>query len=86
VVELGRLDAVDHSIQVVVRGSKAPEDIPHRVAIRPIRFRPASGELDTGDRVIATADTDAFDASFAAVVGLPVASVAALTSAHGASL
>ena len=64
-VEVGRLYAVGHRVQVFERGAEAPEDSAKRVGGRAVGLRPAGGQLNTGDGIVSAADADALAASVA---------------------
>ena len=86
-VQNGRLDAVNHGIEILVRRAEALEDRPERIRIGTVGLRPTRSQLDTGDGIVTTADSDAI-ASVAvilmitAIVAGLAADVGALTSAH----
>src|SRR5262249_45750436 len=80
---LGRLDAVDHRVQVLVRHAEALEDPDQRVAaLGRERFRPASCELNARDRVIAATDADLLAATLAIVAPIGAFLAAVLSHVH----
>jgi hypothetical protein len=66
-VDVGRLYAVGHRVQVFERGTKTSEDSAKRVGGRAVRLRPAGGQLNTGDGIVSAADSDALAAWLAIV-------------------
>jgi hypothetical protein len=90
-IQIGWLYAMDHRIQILVRGPESLEGRPEGVGIRAVRLRPACGQLNTGDGVVTTADSDAIASVAVILVGTAiVASIAAdvrpLTCAHALQL
>jgi hypothetical protein len=85
-VEIGRFDAMQHRIQIVICGAEALQQAAKRINPRAVRLRPAGGQLDVGDGIVTSADADALAATLAILASVVVARVAALTCAHGAQL
>jgi len=78
---LHRLDAMDHGVQVLVRHAEALEGTHQRVAVlRRERFRPASGELDARDGIIAATNANPLASTLAIVT--PVGAVLAVVLIH----
>jgi hypothetical protein len=91
VVQIGRLDAVNHGIQVFVRGAEPLEDGAQRIGVRTVGLRPARSQLNTSDGIVTTADSDAIaSVALILVVTASVAAIAAdigaLTCAHAVQL
>jgi hypothetical protein len=90
-VQIGRLDAVNHGIQVFVRRAETLEHGRQRVCIGTVGLRPPRSQLNTGYGIVATADSDAI-ASVAltlvvtAIVATVAADIGTLTCAHAAQL
>jgi hypothetical protein len=75
-------------IQIFVCGAETLENAAERINARAVRLRPAGGQLDTGDRIVTSADADAIAAALTILASVVVAGVPAdaLTCAHGAQL
>jgi hypothetical protein len=90
-VQIGWLHAVNHGIQIFVRGAETLEDGPQRIGVWTVGLRPPRSQLNTGDRIVTTADSDAI-ASVAmilvvtAIVAAIAADIGPLTCAHTAQL
>jgi hypothetical protein len=83
-VDIWRLDAVDHRVEVVVRRPKTPQHAAERITLGRVRFGPPRCQLDPRNGIVATANTNAL-ASVDFWPRLTVARGSALTCAHGAS-
>jgi hypothetical protein len=82
---------VDHGVQVLVRGAETPQNAPQRIRVRAIGLRPPRSQLDTGDGIVTTADSDAIAAAaviltVTAIVAGIAADIGALTCAHAVQL
>jgi hypothetical protein len=82
---------VDHRVQILVRRAESLEGRPQGIGVGAIRLRPSGSQLNTGDGVVTTADSDAI-ASVAvilvatAIVAAIAADIGALTCAHAVQL
>src|ERR1700730_1646789 len=90
-IQIGWLHAVDHGIEVLVRRAEALEDGPQRIRIGTIGLRPTRSQLDTGDGIVTTADSDAIASAavilaVTAIVAGIAADTGALTCAHAVQL
>jgi len=79
---------MNHRVEVLVRGPKAPQHRTKRVGLSGERLGPAPCKLDARDGIVAAANADTVGVALLILVwlGLSIARVFALTCAHGASL
>ena len=90
-VQISWLYAMNHRIEILVRGAEALEDAPQRIRIRTVGLRPTRSQLDTGDGIVTTADSYAIGSAavilaVTAIVAGIAADIGALTCAHAVQL